>query len=66
MEVNRVSSLDEFNALTHKMMEEYKLPELHARCYIVNYYTLHMCDRCKSTNDCAFIHALEREREENK
>lgn len=58
-----MSSLDEFNKLTRKMMWEYKLPELHARCYIANYYTPHICDRCKSTNDCALVHALEREKE---
>lgn len=52
---------EEFNEKVRAMMEEYHISELLARCYLVNYYTLHRCDRCKMTNDCAFIHALERE-----
>lgn len=54
---------EEFNEKVHSMMEEYRISEMLARCYLVNYYTLYRCDRCKKTNDCAFIHALEREEE---
>lgn len=55
---------DKFNMLVREMAEKYHMPELHARCYLVNYYTLRMCDRCRDINDCAFIHALEKEEKE--
>lgn len=55
---------EEFNEKVRAMAEEYHISELMARCYLANYYTLYRCDRCKMINDCAFTHALVREKEE--
>ena len=55
---------EEFNNKVRAMAKEYHISETMARCYLVNYYTLHRCDRCKKINDCAFTHALVREKEE--
>ena len=54
---------EEQNKLVREMMEEYRIPEMHARCYITNYFSLNRCELCRHTNDCTFIHACEREKD---
>lgn len=57
---------DEFNALVRETAREFHMPELHARCYIINWRTANMCDRCKHLDDCAFVYALDLEKEQDK
>jgi hypothetical protein len=57
---------DKFNALVRETAEAYHIPELHARCYIVNWYTTNMCNRCRNIDECTFVYSLEKEKEEGK
>ena len=52
---------DKFNALIRETAEKYHIPELHARCYIVNWYSVNICDRCPHHYDCVFVYAEEKE-----
>ena len=57
---------DKFNALIREVAEEYHIPNLHARCYVVNWYTANTCDRCPHRDDCVFVYSLEKDKEKEK